>query len=226
LSNHSRPSDKISKVLLPSFEEKVEAPPIIKAKEERKASPPPVPVSPPVEPAPPELPVLSPADIEKGAYEKGFEEGRRAGMESVEKETAELLDGLHVAIAEVGRMREQLVRDVEPQVVQLALAVARRILADDLADNSWRVVGIVKEAIRRINRLEAVTIRVHPEMADIISSLKGRSSEFQTEILLDIDSTVPVNGPVVVGATEEVMTDIDEQIRVIAEDLRSERASR
>ena len=208
-----RRTDKITKVSLPLFEKTEAAPPIPKEKEERKASSPP--------PA-----ARSLADIEKEAFEKGFEEGRRAGAESVEKEAEELLSGLSAAVAQVRELREQVVREAEPQVVELAIAVARKILNDELSNGPGRVVEIVKEAIRRIERSGAVTIRVHPDMADVISSLKGRSAEFQADIMLDIDPTVPVNGPIVVGATEEVVTDIDEQIRVIVEELRSEHAAR
>ena len=185
------------------------------------------------EPELPPEPSISLSDIEKEAYEKGLEkgleegleEGRRAGAESVEKEAAELLSGLRAAVAGVREMREQVVREVEPQVVELAIAIARRILVGELSENPERVVDIVKEALRRIERVGAVKIRVHPDLSDVMSSLKGRSSEFQTDILLDIDPSVPPYGPVVVGATEEVLTDIDEQLRVIEEELRSERAA-
>ena len=177
------------------------------------------------EPEPPPEPPMSLADIEKEAYEKGFEEGRREGAENVEKEAVELLSGMRAAVAGVRELRERIVREVEPQVVELAIAVARRILIGELSENPERVVDIVKEAIRRIERIGAVTIRVHPDFSNVISSLKGRSSEFQADILLDIDPSVPLHGPVVVGATEEVLTDIDEQLRVIEEELRSERAA-
>ncbi|MCL1926690.1 MAG: FliH/SctL family protein [Syntrophorhabdaceae bacterium] len=173
-------------------------------------------------PSPPERSLV---EIEREAYEKGMEEGRRAGAESVKTEAAGLLSGVRAAVAGIRKLHDQVVREAESQVVELAIAIARRILIGELSDNPARVVDIVKEAIRRIERTGPVTIRVHPDLSDAISSLKGRSSEFQTDILLDVDPSVPVHGPIIVGATEEVLTDIDEQIRVISEELRSERAS-
>jgi flagellar assembly protein FliH len=197
--------------LLPSFEQVKAPPPIPKEKEEHKADPP---------------PSRSLAEIEKEAYEKGFEEGRYAGAQSAELEAQELLSGLSGAVAQVRELHEQVIHEVEPQVIELAIAVARRVLNEELLENPGHIVEIVKEAIRRIERTGAVTIRVNPGLADVMSSLKGRSSEFQAAIMLDIDPTVPIHGPIVIGATEEVVTDIDEQIRVIMEELRSERASR
>jgi flagellar assembly protein FliH len=137
-----------------------------------------------------------------------------------------LLAGLTAAIAGVEEFRKQVVQEAEPQVVELAVAVARRILVGELSENPERIVEIVKEAIRRIERSGSVTIRVHPDLSRVISSLKGRSAEFQADILLDVDPSVPLHGPIVTGGTEEVLPDLDEQIRVIMDELRSARAER
>jgi len=202
--------EAVSKYDLPAFEGGKE-PPRAALKADRKIAPP---------------PARTPADIEKEAFAKGFAEGRRAGEESAARETAALLAGLSAAIAGVEELRKQVVKEVEPQVVELAVAVARRVLVGELSENPERIVEIVKEAIRRIERAGSVTIRVHPDLSRVISSLKGRSAEFQADILLDVDPSVPLHGPIVTGGTEEVLTDIDEQIRVIMDELRSARAER
>jgi len=202
--------EAVSKFDLPLFEGGKE-PPRAARKAERKSH---------------AAPARTPADIEKEAFAKGFAEGRRAGEESAARETAALLAGLSAAIAGVEELRKQVVKEVEPQVVELAVAVARRVLVGELSENPERIVEIVKEAIRRIERSGSVTIRVHPELSRVVSSLKGRSAEFQADILLDVDPSVPVHGPIVTGGTEEVLTDVDEQIRVIMDELRSARAER
>lgn len=203
--------EAVSKFDLPTFEGGKE-PPRAARKADRKI--------------PPQPPARTPADIEKDAYGKGFAEGRRAGEESAAREAAPLIAGLSAAIAGVEEFRKQVVQEAEPQVVELAVAVARRILVGELSENPERIVEIVKEAIRRIERSGSVTIRVHPDLSRVISSLKGRSAEFQADILLDVDPSVPPHGPIVTGGTEEVLTDVDEQIRVIMDELRSARAER
>jgi flagellar biosynthesis/type III secretory pathway protein FliH len=204
------PGEKAAKFHLPSFEG-TDGPRRVRASRAE------------AHPAPP--PARTPADIEKEAYARGLEEGRRAGSESALREAAPLVEGLRAAAAGVEELRRQVVREAETQVVELAVAVARRVLIGELSENPERIVEIVKEAIRRIERAGQVTIRVHPDLSDVISSLKGRSAEFQADILLDVDPSVPPHGPIVAGATEEVLTDVDEQIRVIMEEIRSERAA-
>ncbi len=171
-------------------------------------------------------PERTPADIEREGYARGFEAGKKAGSERVAREAAPLLSGLRAAVDEAGALRERIVREAEPQVVELAVAVARRILIGELSENPGRIAGIVKEAIRRIERAGPVTVRVHPDLAHLIAGLQAGTAGFQAEILLDVDPSVPPAGPIVTGATEEVLTDVDEQIRVIVEEMRSERATR
>jgi flagellar assembly protein FliH len=168
----------------------------------------------------------TPADIEREGYARGFEAGRKAGTECVAREAAPLLSGLRAAVDGVNALRERIAREAEPQVVELSVAIARRILIGELTEKPERIAGIVKEAIRRIERAGPVTVRVHPDLAKVIAGLQDRTTDFQAEILLDVDPSVPPAGPIVTGATEEVLTDVDDQIRVIVEEMRSERATR
>ncbi|MEW6721135.1 MAG: FliH/SctL family protein [Thermodesulfobacteriota bacterium] len=168
----------------------------------------------------------TPADVEREAYEKGFEEGRKAGAAAAAREAAPLLEGLRSAAAGTIRLKEQIAQEAEPQVVALAVAVARRVLIGELSGKPERIAAIVKEAIRRIERAGPVTVRVHPDLSALIAGLKEGVTDFQAEILLDVDPSVPPFGPIVTGATEEVLTDVDEQIRVIMDELRSDRAAR
>jgi flagellar assembly protein FliH len=203
------PQGEVSKFTLPSFEGARDLP--------RPANRPEKKIKPPEK---------TPADIEREAYVKGFEEGRKAGAAAVAREAAVLLTGLRAAAAGVNELKEQIAAEAEPQVAELAMAVARRVLMGELSEKPERIVEIVKEAIRRIERAGPVTVRVHPDLAGLIAELKEGTTDFQAEILLDVDPSVPPAGPVVTGGTEEVLTDVDEQIRVIMDELRSERAAR
>jgi flagellar biosynthesis/type III secretory pathway protein FliH len=198
----------VAKFVLPSFEGAV--PPRGQRTDERKARP----------------QEHDPAKAERDGYTRGFEAGEKAGADSAAKEARRLLDGLRAAAGALNALRAQMVQEAEPQVAELALAVARRIVMEELEDRPERVVRIVREAIRRIERGGPVTVRVHPDLYSLVRGLREDGADMQAEIVLDVDPSVPPAGPIVSGTTEEVLTDVDEQIRVIAEDLRTERAAR
>ena len=168
----------------------------------------------------------TPEDIEREAHARGFEAGEKAGTESVSREAAALLDGLRCAVDGVRVLGEQIAREAEPQVVELAVAIARRIVMEELSACPERIALIVKEAIRRIERAGPVTIKVHPDLYNLLAGMKSELAESRTEILFDIDPSVSPSGPVVVGTTEEVLTDVDDQIRTIVDEIRSARAGR
>jgi len=165
------------------------------------------------------------ADVEREARDRGIAAGEKAGAEKVALEAAPLLTGLRSAAGALKELREQVLREAESQVVDLAVAIARRIVIEELSQKPERIAVIVKEAIRRIERTGPVTIKVHPELYDLIARLRADIADAQTEILLDVDPSVPPAGPIVTGTTEEVLTDVDEQIRAIVEELRSVRAA-
>jgi flagellar assembly protein FliH len=168
----------------------------------------------------------TPEDVEREARIRGFEAGEKAGAERVLREAAPLLEGLRSAADAVRALGEQIAREAEPQVVELAVAIARRIVREELSERPERIVGIVKEAIRRIERAGPVTIKVHPDLYNLMAGMKSELGESRTEILFDVDPSVSPGGPVVVGTSEEVLTDVDDQIRTIVDDMRSARAGR
>jgi len=168
----------------------------------------------------------TPEDAEREAHIRGFEAGEKAGAESVSREAASLLEGLRCAVDAVRVLKEQIAREAEPQVVELAVAIARRIVMEELSACPERIVVIVKEAIRRIERAGPVTIKVHPDLYNLMAGVKAELEESRTEILFDVDPSVSPSGPVVVGTTEEVLTDVDDQIRTIVDDMRNARAGR
>ena len=168
----------------------------------------------------------TPEDVEREATLRGFEAGEKAGAEGVSREAAPLFEGLRCAVDGVRVLREQIAREAEPQVVELAVAIARRIVMDELSACPERIVVIVKEAIRRIERAGPVTIKVHPDLYNLLAGVKAELAESRTEILFDVDPSVSPSGPVVVGTTEEVLTDVDDQIRTIVDDMRNARAGR
>jgi len=168
----------------------------------------------------------TPEDVEREAHIRGFEAGEKAGSESVSREAASLLEGLRCAVDAMRVLREQIAREAEPQVVELAVAIARRIVMEELSACPERIVVIVKEAIRRIERAGPVTIKVHPDLYNLMAGVKAELAGSRTEILFDVDPSVSPSGPVVMGTSEEVLTDVDDQIRTIVDDMRSARAGR
>ncbi|HZQ67107.1 MAG TPA: FliH/SctL family protein [Terriglobales bacterium] len=124
---------------------------------------------------------------EELAREAGRQEGEtqaRAGFE-------QQLEMIHAqamrAIAEFGSERATYFRRVEIEVVQLALAIARRVLHRESQIDPSLLSGLVRWALEKIDAGTAVQLRVHPADAAEFRSraLEVPNAKLAPEIIED-----------------------------------------
>lgn len=104
------------------------------------------------------------------AYQKGRAEGEAAGRAAV----APLLDRLAQSLEELGGMRHRLRRQAEKDLVQLALAIARRVLRRELNVDPDAVQGLVRAALDRLQGQEVQRVRVHPALEEGLKKALAR----------------------------------------------------
>jgi flagellar assembly protein FliH len=68
------------------------------------------------------------AALERDAFAKGFAQGERAGAEVANQRGEAMLRRLTQTLEELTTLRSQMIHQTERQMVQLALAVARRVV--------------------------------------------------------------------------------------------------
>lgn len=95
------------------------------------------------------------------AYQQGIEEGRRLAAAQLESETARLAR----AIEEIAGLKPRLRASAERELVELALAIARRILRRELHVDAEAVLGLAKAALEKASLREVTEVRLHPDLA-------------------------------------------------------------
>src|SRR5688572_15445488 len=68
------------------------------------------------------------AMLEREAFARGFEQGERAGAEAAGERSEAMLRRMMETLEELQSLRAEMIRQTERQMVQLALAMARRVL--------------------------------------------------------------------------------------------------
>jgi flagellar assembly protein FliH len=91
----------------------------------------------------------------------GLEEGRRQASAILEVEFARLAR----AIEETAGIKARLRAEAERELVELALAIARRILRRELHVDSEAVLGLAKAALEKASLREVAEVRLHPALA-------------------------------------------------------------
>lgn len=156
---------------------------------------------------------------EKDGYEKGYAAGEKAGLEMGEKKADVLLTRLEGIIREIGMIKEEMIKELEPQILDLSVSIARKIILEELTVNPDSIVRIVKEAINRIERTGQITIKINPSLQDLFRRLRPELLELHPDIVFDIDPSTSSTGPLVIGPFEEVITDMDDQLKNMMDDI-------
>jgi len=163
-------------------------------------------------------------DIQRRAYEEGFASGEKAGFADGEQKAAVLVERLETIIDEVAIFKENLVKEMEKQVVDFAVAMARKIIIDEINAHPEIIVAVVKEALKRLQRMGTITIKINPALYDLFMQNKPELIDIHEDIIFDVSSNVSLTGPLVISQTEEVVTDIEALIANVIQDINNVKA--
>jgi flagellar assembly protein FliH len=130
----------------------------------------------PEPPPPPPAPAVDAAQIERDAFMKGYMQGERAGAEAAAARGEAVVRRLAETVEELRTLRVDFLQKAEQQVVQLALAIARRIVHREITLDRELLAAMGRVALDRLSHASAATIRLHPD--DYAAVLGGSS---QTE---------------------------------------------
>jgi flagellar assembly protein FliH len=116
------------------------------------------------------------AKLRQEAYDEGFEKGfaegqergETAGLEQAKDAIAAAADRAAKLLALAQEQADAAFANAERQVVELALAVAGKVLARQVEENPTVILPIVKTALDKVQDQEQIAIRVHPECYDLV----------------------------------------------------------
>jgi flagellar assembly protein FliH len=120
------------------------------------------------------------------ARTQGYREGEAAGRAQAEGAARQVVERLARTIEEVSGFRCRLRREAEADTIQLALAIARRVLRRQLAVDPEALHGLVLGALEKLEGQEISRVRIHPSHSAVVTEhLKQYGAEKRVEILPD-----------------------------------------
>lgn len=161
------------------------------------------------------------ATLEREAFAKGYEQGERAGTEAAGKRGEAMLRRLSDTLTELTSLRASMIRQTENQIVELALAVARRVVHREVSLDRNLMIAIVRVALDRLGESAHVTVRLHPEEFEATGA--ARVAEFAgSDITFVPDARVGRGGCRVESDMGMLDASVDAQIQEIARALLGE----
>lgn len=123
------------------------------------------------------------------AYAAGMRDGESAARKSSAAEIRAGAERVARTIEELAGVRARLRREAEADLVELAVAIARRILRRELAVDPEALRGIAAAAIERLQPRDRCRVRVHPaDAANLASCLKDTAGGANVEVVPDAGS--------------------------------------
>jgi len=168
--------------------------------------------------APGQAPVSGSQTQEREIFAKGFAEGERAGAAAAQAQSAALAKELARSLEDLTRVRADMIRHTEKQMVQLALAVARRVVHREVSLDPNLLLAMMRVALDRLSDAARVTVRLHPaDHQGAIAALAGQESH--SHVTLNADPRMPRGGCRVESDYGDIEAGVDGQIQEVARAL-------
>jgi flagellar biosynthesis/type III secretory pathway protein FliH len=127
------------------------------------------------------------------ARAQGLEEGRRAGREEgarlAREEAAHALETAFGIAAQARVDRAQLIADAEPEIIRLAVEVARKVIAREVEADADILRGLVTRALLKTAGSDRVRLHLNPvaieRLGDYLPALVARFAERGVDVVPD-----------------------------------------
>lgn len=151
-------------------------------------------------------------------YQAGFSQGNEAALAEI-KETMELTlakaDRMIKAAEEEAR---QMIVGAEHTIVEIAMAVAGKVLARAVEEDPATILPVVKEALARVRDQDHIVIRVNPDDYDMVLTVKRELQLMvgrEHAVTVTADDIVAQGGCVVETALGTVDAKLDTKLEMV-----------
>jgi len=153
--------------------------------------------------------------------EASRDRGYRLGTAQAQKEITEKLDRLARLMEGAIQARENLLQSSEREVVELAIAIAEKVIGGEMTANRDLVTDMVRRALDRASTSDTYHIRVNPADAEIVGEyLQQDLREMRFEIVTD--SGIERGGCVIVTSHGQVDAQVNSQLAEVRTALLGE----
>lgn len=160
-------------------------------------------------------------------YDAGFTLGMEAGKEQARQDMSEELSRSAQQATERLKTAQQdghtMILAAEQQILELSVAIARKILLREIDENPLAVLPIVRGALEKVRDQQIVTVRVHSVDYDLIMQSRHDLQGFigrEQPILVQSDDSVPQGSCLIDSSSGTVDARIDTQLESIQKALQ------
>jgi len=163
-------------------------------------------------------------EIEEKAYAKGFARGEKAGIESGNEKIESVLNSINQGLSELIKIRQDIYLETEQEIVKLAMAIARKVVCNEIRVNKDTVVNVVKEAMKKVERNEKVKVKLSCKDFQFIKSEKPATIDKIINIEnvgFEMAESIPDGGCIIETESGDIDARIEKQFQAVEEAFES-----
>lgn len=155
-------------------------------------------------------------------YERGFAEGIEQANMLAKQEWEQKLFEANSILASAYTMREQIIQEAEPFLVELSCAVAEKVIGQQLEQAPEMVIELIKKSLARRREQGVITLCVAPGQLAFVQAAQEELNlavDSQAELQILPDATVKDFGCVIRSAYGSIDARIDTQLSELKREL-------
>jgi flagellar assembly protein FliH len=148
------------------------------------------------------------------SYRKGFTEG----IELQKKEAITAMEAIAVMTNRIPMIRKEIIEKSEEQIVKLAVAIAEKILNQEITTRKEIILDVLKGALKNVSETEGMKIRLNPLDFRYMMEVKKdflQSFDGVRNIVFEEDSSIRKGGAVIETMFGEVDARLENQLKEI-----------
>ncbi|MBU2646326.1 hypothetical protein KKI24_16585 [bacterium] len=157
-------------------------------------------------------------DVQKQAWEEGFQTGYTEGFQTFKTENEALTGQLMGLFKKLQGLQMNIFQEYENQIVQLSLLIAKRIVHNELKTERAFVLQMIKDTMSHFEGMGSVNIKINPVEYDFLSSHQEELRAFLDEdqiIKVRPESGVPPASAIVESDFSKIHLDLKKQFAEI-----------
>jgi flagellar assembly protein FliH len=162
--------------------------------------------------------------VEREAYERGFGAGEKAGLEFGKQKAAGLFQKIGEILKELGACKETVFKDMEKEIIELALALAEKIVSREINRDDKAVLNTIQRAMKVAATTGEITLKVNPADREVLFEHKEDLARYGVGVdgvRIKIDDQIARGGCLIetnYGVVDATVQGIIDELREMLDD--------
>jgi flagellar assembly protein FliH len=110
--------------------------------------------------------------IEQEAYEKGFAQGEKDGLELGGKKAIKLIENIESILIELKQLKEEIPKQYEKEILDLIFVITKKIIYREIASDETALKDTILNALHFAVEKSKVILSVNPEDFNYVEKLR------------------------------------------------------